>query len=260
MRGKLSRLFMQPILRLAATLLGRTYYTTLQKFEYRVGTSDHLEHNENPDLRPLLLAPAFELGQAGRSKAIVDFGSGQGRNVSNLLEMGYEGPLIGLDISRTNVDSCKRRFGREQATFFVTDGTSLQPLATGSVSVVFSTIVLQHIPVWSIRDSLFRDTFRVLEANGSFLFQMGFGPQLTTPDGRKLASYDEDARGALGSNGTFDVQVQTENQVIDHLQAVGFTDIKVHIRPSFSDNQHDSWIFVSARVPESRPEPTLSSR
>ena len=115
---------------------------------------------------------------------------------------------------------------------------------------IVSTIVLQHICVFDIRDSILRDIFRVLKNGGILSFQMGYDKKLLDDNGKnKLTKYYENNTTALGTNSSNDVAVQDEKEVINHLKDIGFINIKTKIRNSFSDIIHENWIYVLAEKP-----------
>lgn len=240
------RRFVVVVIDVIAKLTGVNRYALIQKLEYRKGTSDHTEHNSNPDLKTHLLGPAISHAESKPNPKLLDFGCGQGRNVSNLRDMGFTGQIDGADISSANVSACRMRFSGMKGEFFTTNGLDLNPLSTNSYDVVFSTIVFQHIPVWSIRDGLLRECFRVLKGGGLLVIQMGYGSKLETPGGKPLSSYFEDYKTATGSNGSHDVQVQNAADVEQHLLDIGFSKVSSEVREAFSDAQHDNWIFVQA--------------
>lgn len=227
-------------------LQGSNPYTLIQKIEYIRGTSDHEEHNANTDLFRLILEPLVLDAMSFSSPRVLDFGCGKGRNIQNLLDLGFEGELWGADISRANIVACKKRFPKISRQFLKTNGTDLGELKSENFTAVFSTIVFQHIPVWSIRNQLLSEINRVLITRGRLYLQMGFGKELVTSEGSPLAKYTEEKKDALGSNGSLDVQIRSREELISHLSNLGFQVSKVEITPSFSDKQHSSWIFVVA--------------
>lgn len=240
------RRFVAAFIGLIARITRMNRYALLQKLEYRKGTSDHIEHNSNPDLGPYLLFPAKAHAERSPRPAILDLGCGQGRNISNLRDLGFAGRIDGADISKANISACRARFSGMEGDYFTTNGLDLSPFPSKEYDVVFSTIVLQHIPVWSTRDGLLRECHRVLKEGGLLVFQMGYGATLQTPRGTPLSSYWDDDKSVIGSNGTHDVQVQNSQDVERHLHAIGFTSVECEIREAFSDHQHDNWIFVRA--------------
>jgi ubiquinone/menaquinone biosynthesis C-methylase UbiE len=243
---KLSRLLLLPWIKLIALLTGKNYFSIIQKLEYARGTSDHEEHNLNQALFSLMLEPAVAHCEGFQVPAVLDFGCGKGRNVLNLRNLGFSGRIIGVDISNSNITFCRSRFASDSEIFHVTNGLDMRAVQSESISSLISTIVFQHIPVWSTRNGLLKEAHRVLAPGGGIFLQMGYGPSLKTRSGGLLTPYSSDARAATGSNGTLDVQVQSEEQLEMHLKSIGFQNITSTVVPSFSDDQHESWIFVRA--------------
>ena len=59
-------------------------YTNMQKNQYSSGTSNHPEHNDNPNYWDILLSDLKDSDKWSGKNAL-DFASGKGRNVSNML-------------------------------------------------------------------------------------------------------------------------------------------------------------------------------
>lgn len=231
-------------------VLRENRYTAMQKVAYRAGTSDHVEHNANPDYWTILLGPVSQDHDAWRGKSALDIGCGKGRNIRNLLSTADWHSVDGIDLSEANIASCRGEFDGERCHFWVASGVDLRPIPDASYDFVMSTITLQHIPVYSIRDSLLRDAFRVLRPGGLLSLQMGFGEELADSSGRPLTPYGQDHWDATGTNSDSDVQVQAEHELVDHLAHMGFVGLSAEVRPSFSDLRHTQWIFAQGRKPE----------
>ena len=79
---------------------------------------------------------------------------------------------------------------------------------------------------------------------------MGYDKKLLDENGKnKLTKYYENNTSALGTNSSNDVAVQDEKEVINHLEDIGFMNIKTKISNSFSDIIHENWIYVLAEKP-----------
>ena len=223
----------------------------MQKLVYKEGTSNHLEHNANKDYWDILLGPLKNNNYSWTNKKALDFGCGKGRNIINILKICDFSNVDGIDISKANIEYCKRNIkNNSKSEFYISDGKSLTPIKNSFYDFVVSTIVLQHICVFDIRDSILRDIFRVLKHGGIFSFQMGYDKKILDKIGReKLTKYYENNTTALGTNSSNDVAVQDEKEVIDHLKDIGFINIKTNIRNSFSDMIHKNWIYVLAEKP-----------
>lgn len=244
-----SRQLMGPLITIASILLRTNRYKLMQKYEYRRGTSDHDEHQGNKEFFVNLLVPAVRHCESTANQTILDFGCGRGRNVANILDQGHSGNIIGVDISKTNISYCQNRFRAERVELVVSNGLDMNKIGSNSVSSIISVIVLQHIPVYSIRRNLLQEFFRVLDAGGKLYFQMGAGVSLSTPDGGPLAGYYDELLSAEGTNGNLDVQVMSSKEIEDDLNDIGFVNLDFKILTAFSDRQHDSWIYTEATKP-----------
>lgn len=222
-------------------------YTAMQKQYYEDGTpvmaiQNHLFHNDNPEYWSILLKPL----QSGdwSDKTVLDFGCGCGRNVMNVLKTFNVKEAHGCDISSNNVEYSKKfvldQTGKTNFHFFATDGQSLQPGESNAYDLIFSTIVLQHIPVHNIRKKIMTDFYRCVKPGGMISFQMGFGSA-----GHRVASYYENATHAETTNGGYDVQITDPKNLVDDLVEIGFKDVNYVIGQPWTD-QHSNWIYVTA--------------
>jgi SAM-dependent methyltransferase len=220
-------------------------YTSLQKIFYKSGTSNHLEHNANPDYWNILLSPLKDNFRFKGGRAL-DFACGKGRNIENIIPLQDWITVDGADISEGNINYCKNFFDSSKSKFFCTNGINLQEIKSDYYDFIMSTIALQHIPVYEIRKSIFLDIYRVLKPGGCFTFQMGYGSDMYDAAGNKMASYYENIYDAKGTNSLHDVQITDSKDIKNDLNSLGFKEIKIKIRPSFSDLAHKEWIYVIA--------------
>tara|TARA_R100000388_G_C7235320_1_gene157459 strand:+ start:989 stop:1684 length:696 start_codon:yes stop_codon:yes gene_type:complete len=223
-------------------------YTLMQKSQYRNGTSNHLEHNENPDYWSILLGDLKDKDQwAG--KTALDFACGKGRNVTNMLSLCDWHRVDGVDISVGNIEYCKNSYQGQKSNWYLNNGIDVSCLQDNKYDFVMSTIALQHIPVYEIRKNIISGILNCLKPNGVFSFQMGFGQGLLDPSGlnRPRSAYYDNAYTANGTNSSHDVRVQSEEEIVEDLQNIGFVEIETHIRNSFSDTGHPNWIYVKCR-------------
>lgn len=216
-------------------------YSSMQKNFYKNGTTNHLEHNENPDYWELLLGTIKEKDFEG--KKALDFGCGKGRNITNMQSFKKFERVDGVDISQRNIDVCEEHF--KDSIFYTNNGTDLSEIPSDEYHFVMSTIVLQHIPVHEIRFSLLKEIYRVMAEGGYFNFQMGYGDNLINPNGNDRKAYHDNFYAAKGTNGDYDVRVINEQDLIDDLTKIGFKNVKVFIKDSFSDYGHPKWIYVN---------------
>lgn len=220
----------------------------MQKGAYENGTSNHEEHNDNPDYWDILLG---DLKQSAKwtNKSALDFACGKGRNVINLHKLVTWQTVDGVDISQVNINYCVETYKDYTSHWYCNNGIDLQDIQSNKYDFVMSTIALQHIPVYDIRRSLVEDILRVLKPGGLFSFQMGFGPDLSDSIGRPKAHYYENVLDARGTNSNHDVRIQNENEIVQDLVDIGFVDISTDVRPSYSDYGHPQWIYVKSYKP-----------
>jgi len=223
-------------------------YTLMQKSFYEeqasnMAVNNHKEHNDNPDYWNILLKCLSDGDWS--NKTVMDFGCGCGRSVLNVLEKYKVGRIDGLDISQNNINYSNKLLAateHKNYKFYVSDGQSLQPALSEEYDLIFSTIVLQHIPVYNIRKKILEDMFRCLKLNGQISIQMGYGDLTKSSNNDYYVNYVS----APGTNGTCDVEVTDEKQVINDLNNIGFVNVETIVRPSWSDNSHSHWIYFTA--------------
>jgi len=222
-------------------------YTKMQKGAYRSGTSNHLEHNSNPDYWNILLGDLKDR-DSWVNKVGLDFACGKGRNVTNMLSLSDWKRIDGIDISEANIVYCKENYKGQDSDWYVNNGVDVSQLKNNEYDFIMSTIALQHIPVYDIRKSLITDLLRTLKPGGIFSFQMGYGQEIKPNENRY--PYHTNHYDAGGTNSHSDVRVQSESEIIEDLTNIGFINIETYVRDTFSDNGHPQWIYVKAYKPE----------
>jgi SAM-dependent methyltransferase len=215
-------------------------YTQMQRTQYDreaeiMAETDHAGHNFNPDYKNILLKAVTENPARWHNKVALDFGSGTGRNVFNLLQMADWKIVYGVDISSENVRIARSRVNDSRARFIINNGVDLGDIESGVFDFVMSTIVLQHIAVWQIRRSLLDDIFRTMKVDGIFSFQMA----KYFPHWKAKVGYFENNWDAPGTNGGMDVSVDYPSDLVSELEEIGFKQIEYVIR--------DDWDYIDLK-------------
>jgi hypothetical protein len=137
------------------------------------------EANYNQLVRPYL--PVLLPGKNVRECRIVEIGCGIGRMTEWFArEFGF---VEATDVSPSMIEGARNRLRHlPNIVFHQTNGSDLTGISTGSVDLVFSYIVFQHIPARDVIESYVREAARVLKPGGAFKFQLN-GVQ--TPGDRK---------------------------------------------------------------------------
>ena len=222
-------------------------YTQMQKSAYAGGTSNHQEHNTNPDYWNILLGDLVNK-EKWDGKIALDFACGRGRNVTNMFNLCDWERVDGIDISQENIRANTVEYNGQKSNWYCNNGVDVSELKDNEYDFIMSTIALQHIPVYDIRKSLISDLFRTLKSGGLFSFQMGFGSDLESPLGPRV-SYFENYYEAKGTNSACDVRIQSEETILKDLASIGFVNLSSQIRDSFSDSGHPKWIYVKCYKP-----------
>jgi SAM-dependent methyltransferase len=218
-------------------------YVDMLNDVYAMGTGNHPEHNSNPRYWDLLLGDVKNNPELWKGKRGLDFGCGKGRNLTNLWSLTEWEFLHGIDVSSNNIKHCQEAYVEYPFTFFKNSGENLADLQGNTYDFVMSTIVLQHICVHELRYKLKEEIFRVLKPGGVFSFQMGYGGIEFTGHTRPR-SYFENSYDAQNSNGSNDVRVVNEQDLIADLQKIGFSNITFEIHEPWEDGGHPNWIYV----------------
>lgn len=218
-------------------------YTLMQKNVYNKGTTNHEEHNTNPDYWNILLGDLKD-NDKWYNKNALDFACGKGRNVINIHSLGLWNTVDGVDISPSNIEYCQNNYKNYKSTWYCNNGVDISDIESNKYHFITSTIALQHIPVYDIRKNLLTEIFRILKKGGIFSFQMGYGNDLSDPYGRPRSAYYENSYDAIGTNSEHDIRITKENDIIEDLTNIGFNNVKTFIRDSYSDTGHPNWIYV----------------
>jgi ubiquinone/menaquinone biosynthesis C-methylase UbiE len=182
-------------------------------------------------------------------KVALDFACGKGRNVTNMLSLCNWDRVDGIDISEGNILHNKNEYQSQNSNWYCNNGIDVSELNSNEYDFIMSTIALQHIPVYDIRRSLIGDLFRTLKSGGLFSFQMGYGSDLQSKLGFRVA-YFENYYDAKGTNSDCDVRIQNIEDVVNDLANIGFVNIETEIRESYSDWGHPQWIYIKAYKPK----------
>lgn len=221
-----------------------------EKESYNMNVSgNHRFHDLNENYKKVLLKPIYDNPSIFQNEYAMDFGCGQGRNVSNLILWfpNLFNRVDGVDISSSNIEYCWGNLKNEvgdssKYNFYVNNGHDLQDIQSDFYKFAMSTITLQHICVHETRFGLMKEIYRVMKSNGVFSFQMGYSKELRSI----RAGYYENKYDATATNGACDVEVTDEQFLIDDLTKIGFTDVEFDILDSFQGD-HDKWIYVRCK-------------
>ena len=118
-----------------------------------------------------LLGRRRELGLREASGRALDFGCGAGRLTRALAARFQE--CVGVDISEAMVAEARRiNADCERCTFVVNDTPGLERFGDSSFDLVYSTLVLQHLPGRRLVAGYIAEFVRVLAPGGVAVFQL----------------------------------------------------------------------------------------
>jgi len=109
-------------------------------------------------------------GLASRRRRALDFGCGAGRLTHALAD--HFDQVIGLDIAPSMIDIARQlHAGVKNAEFRVNPSSRLESIESDSIDLVYTLLVLQHMPPRYIREYL-AEFVRVLRPGGVLVFQL----------------------------------------------------------------------------------------
>lgn len=234
--------------------IGRRLYTTMQKRVYAKKTKNlreaqdlcvgnFIDHERYPYEDYLLK------NYSGNFNRALDFGCGVGRMMLRMFK--HFDFIDGVDISADNLSHAenyltKNGVPKERFNLFLSDGQSSCSNVGVKYDFVYSTIVIQHIAVHSIRMKILADIFNQLNSDGVASIQFGFGWDNGT-------YWKSNFYGALSTNGDHDFTVPTNDHLSEikaDMISLGYREVTFDIYPSphpDKKNYHPFWVFMTLK-------------
>ena len=110
------------------------------------------------------------LGYPAEFKNALDFGCGVGRLTIPLSKKFAR--CVGVDISETMINLAKKYQNSPNCEYIVNSDKKLSMLENGSFDLIYSIIVLQHVPEKELIKSYLSEFIRILKKNGILVFQL----------------------------------------------------------------------------------------
>jgi len=274
-------------------------YLRMQKTQYAAqfaafgdaGVVGHYDFHEQVPYETLLLhlfgdvrRPIFP-SFAGRTA--LDYGCGEGRMIRRLSHVFER--VDGVDISEDMANNARARCAGSQV--WTTSGADCADAQSESYDFVYSTIAIQHIGSFDVRDSIIKDLWRVLKPGGKGTLQMLFSKHYPyrsagvlgqvgntrveiMPEDQQHAGWFQNRFDARGTNSGCDTMIGTDDlpKIRAYFEAQQFTDVEFwfhdisigrgqpRILPPTHPNSHiddNYWgthfIFIHFTKPESAP-------
>jgi len=189
----------------------------------------------------------------------VDFGCGPGRMVNRLTRRGWFKRVDGIDVSDYALEFARRMY--PGSTFYTSGGADVGDTPADTYDFLYSTIAIQHISCWSIRERLYSHFSRILKKDAELCIQLAYNP--TAKAGvwsadTEHASYRSDYFEARGTNGHADMIIN-QGDLADvredferHFTNVQFTFANVSDAYANLDGEYHApywashWLFVHA--------------
>ena len=119
----------------------------------------------------LVMRNAIQLGLPRQRRAALDFGCGVGR-LTRPLSLHFD-RCVGVDISETMIAKVCEWHRDWPACHFVLNTTGdLRAFEKDSFNLIYSNIVLQHLPSERLIESYIKEFIRILTADGLLVFQL----------------------------------------------------------------------------------------
>ena len=152
-------------------------WAILSDKNFRYGKWDDAEFFKTGEITvAAMMTECTALGHPRMLEAALDFGCGVGRLTFALGQ--YFQKVTGLDISPTMLKKAHSfkavRPGGERCEFVLGGQNHLGQFATNSFDLVYTTIVLQHVPRLADIESYIREFVRVVRPGGMICFQLPY--------------------------------------------------------------------------------------
>lgn len=159
----------------------------------------------------------------------LDFGCGPGRMISRA--KNFFKTVDGVDISEYAIEYAREH--NKGSTFFVSSGIDVGDAPVNTYDLVYSTICIQHIPVRSIRENIFRGIHSLLKDDGIMSIQVAYNRDKEAgvwSHDTEHASYESDFFNAKATNGHADMIIneRTLPLFVEDLSKI-FKDVKYEL-------------------------------
>jgi len=197
---------------------------------------NYWEHESFPDYDTVLFDGIETAGKIG-----LDFGCGPGRCIIRFRDRFKR--IDGVDISEKNLENTKLHLGSiglpVDMNLYKTNGKDLDMILDNVYDIVYSVICIRHINLYSARQRVFEEIFRVLKPGGWFTFQVGYGDRT-----KEVVDYYNEKENYSWGDWKNDDLERFKNDVMKY----GFVNWKHEIRDVCQDN-HLKWIWCKVQKP-----------
>lgn len=200
-------------------------------------TTNHSEHDSNPDYWDVLLSDVKSDPEKWKGKNAIDFGCGCGRNMKNLCSLAEWSNVHGCDISKLNAAFAKTYTEKNETNgakidSWENDGSSISSvdgeLPNIKYGFAMTTVVLEHIPSYTIRKMIFQSVYDNLEDGGLFSFSVS---NLSTAVDYHVDHYKFPMNGRCNN----------PEELRKDLEEIGYKDIDIYSDSKFEGRE---WSFV----------------
>jgi SAM-dependent methyltransferase len=202
-----------------------------------------------------VMAVADRLGRPRERREALDFGCGAGRLTRALC--GYFDRTTGVDVAQSMIELARARNQGLPCRFLWSGDGAMARLPDGSVDLVYSSLVLQHLPgVSEIRGAI-ADLARLVRPSGLLVFQLPTAvPRASLKERIAIRTRAYAALRRLGIPGPFlysrlrlrpamRMTAIPEEDVARHLDALGFVVLETTIETFATGDVRSATYFAS---------------
>jgi SAM-dependent methyltransferase len=161
----------------------------------------------------------------------LDFGCGVGRMIVNFKNKFKQ--IDGVDISPTCIAHAQEYLNLnsvQNTKLYICNGYDLRIIESNKYDVIYSMLVMEHICVHDIRNSYFKEFYRLLKSSGIICIMMKGGNKYKHTN--NSASWYENVYNAPTTNSGYDVRIENLFDISNDLYSIGYSFVQFDVIPT----------------------------